>query len=97
MAEIKHCPSCGKEAVPGKDGKIICLACNITYKIEEDGAAKAIDLDPMEKITKNILAEVDKKLSAGTQPNPEIDPAIADIIPDADGELPEDEGGFIKL
>ncbi len=62
---VKHCPNCGgtnTEQLPGD--RLLCIDCNVTYKIELDGSAKPVDTDPLGK----IIDKVHAKIKAEQQP-----------------------------
>jgi uncharacterized Zn finger protein (UPF0148 family) len=90
MQILKHCPSCGSDkAIALKDGRIMCPACNVTFKIEEDGSSKPVDLDPLDKLHKKIMDEVDQKLTGQAQ-------RAAAAGEETNQESDEEQDGFIN-
>lgn len=86
--QVKFCPNCGSDATELKGNRLLCTVCNITYKIEENGSAKIVDMDPLGKITDKIMADVDKKIDeklAGKQAGPADGPPVDDPDEFSDG------------
>lgn len=46
--EIKVCPSCGSPEIEVAGNKVHCKACDVAFKVTQDGA-RVDDLDPLSK------------------------------------------------
>jgi len=79
----KLCPNCGGPLEQLKDGRFLCIADNVMFKIEEDGSARPIDTDPLGKIYRRI-DELEKKIT----PAAPGQPSTVDLQP----EDQEDDG-----
>lgn len=81
------CPNCQSENIEEqKDGKLLCIACDTSFKIEKDGA-KVVQTDVIDNLDKRVSA-VEKKISA--QP-PQPDQPAQPINEDPDDQGPDAE------
>jgi len=97
---LKNCPSCGGDKVSVKGNKLTCITCNVTYDINVDGSAKAIDLDPLKKlkdeVKEELRSELQPKPAAGDDLSGDYSPGQSDFNNVTEDECP-DGRGFVDL